>query len=71
MNEDSALESRARRVAKRIGLQARKSRWRANSIDNFGDFMIIDPVGNYVVAGARFDFTAQDVIDFCEAREAS
>jgi len=62
---EQASDSAARRAAKRVGLQARKSRWRKDSIDNFGDFMLIDPVGNYVVAGARFDYTANDVIDFC------
>jgi hypothetical protein len=56
------LEARARRAAKRIGLKARKSRWRAVSLDNHGDFMMIDPDGNWVVAGSRFDMTAEDVI---------
>jgi hypothetical protein len=70
MNEDRALESRARRAAKRIGLEACKSRC-AFSIDNLGGFMIRDPMRNFVVAGSRFEYTAQDVIDFCEAREAS
>ena len=46
-------ESQARRAAKRVGLMARKSRWRKGSIDNFGEFMIIEPRGNYVLAGAR------------------
>jgi hypothetical protein len=33
---EGALDARARRAAQRVGLVARKSRWRANSIDNFG-----------------------------------
>jgi hypothetical protein len=33
---EQALDARARRAAHRVGLVARKSRWRANSIDNYG-----------------------------------
>jgi hypothetical protein len=58
-------ESQARRAAKRVGLMARKSRWRANSIDNRGGFQIIDPVRNWIVAGEKFNCTADDVIGFC------
>ena len=58
-------ENQARRAAKRVGLMARKSRWRKGSVDNFGEFMIIEPRGNYVLAGARFDYTADDVVVFC------
>jgi len=43
---ENALEARARRAARRAGLVARKSRWRQNSIDNFGDFQLIDPERN-------------------------
>jgi hypothetical protein len=60
-----SIDARARRAAKRVGLMARRSRWRANSVDNRGGFMVIDPVRNAVVAGRRFDMTAQQVIDFC------
>jgi nitroreductase len=42
----------------------RKS-WRANSIDNLGGFQIIDPMRNWIVAAERFNFTADDVIEFC------
>jgi hypothetical protein len=51
---EKALDARARREARRVGLIARRSRWRRDSIDNFGDFMLIDLYGNYVVAGSRF-----------------
>jgi len=61
----SALESRARRAARKVDLIAKKSRWRANSIDNLGGFMLIDPYTNGVVAGARFDLTAEDVMERC------
>jgi hypothetical protein len=48
---EKALESRARRAATRIGLKAKKSRWRLGSIDNHGDFQLIDPNRNWIVAG--------------------
>ena len=66
---DSALDGRARRAAKRVGFIAKKSRY-ARSIDNCGGgFCLVDPETNLVVAGARFDLTAQQVIDFCAERK--
>jgi hypothetical protein len=62
---DATLEQRARRTAKRIGLRATKSRWRAGTVDNRGRFMLIDPHRNLVVAGERFNMTAQEVIERC------
>lgn len=61
---ESALEARARRAAHRVGLIAKKSRWRRGSIDNFGQFMLLDE--NRIVAGERFDLTPKAVIDFCD-----
>jgi len=61
----NAVEQRARRAARRVGLMAKKSRWRAGSIDNFGDFMLVDPRINGVVAGSRFDLSAEEVIEYC------
>jgi hypothetical protein len=63
--DDDALEQRARRAAKRAGLVAKKSRWRLNSIDNYGGFQIIDPYTNFVQAGVRFDLSPEQVIAFC------
>jgi hypothetical protein len=64
-DSQSALDSRARRAARRVGLVAKRSRWRAGSIDNRGEFMLIDPLTNFVVAGSRFDMTAEEVLDYC------
>ncbi len=64
------LHAAARRAAKRVGLQARKSRSRTISLDNYGGFMLVDPMRNCVVAGERFDLNAQEVIGFCEAPES-
>jgi hypothetical protein len=58
-------DSSARRAARRVGLVARKSRWRKYSIDNCGDFMLIDPQTNCPVAGSRYDLTAAEVIEYC------
>ena len=58
-------DSQARRAAKRIGLLARKSRWRRDTVDNHGGYMLIEPYHNLVVAGCRFDLTAADVVELC------
>jgi hypothetical protein len=65
MIEQEHSEAQARRAAKRVGLQARKSRWRANSIDNRGEFQVIDPMRNTIIAGEKYNFTADDVVAFC------
>ncbi len=66
---ETALEQRARRAARKAGYMARKSRWRADSIDNYGGFMLVDPYTNCVVNGARYDMSAEDVIDWCQDTE--
>lgn len=63
----TALEGKARRAAKALGLVARKSRWRAGTIDNLGGFMIVNPTLNAILAGEKFDLSAQEVIDWCLA----
>jgi hypothetical protein len=45
---------------------ARKSRKRRVTIDNFGGFALIHPHYNCIVAGERFDMSADDVVEFCE-----
>lgn len=62
---EPVLDSRARRAARRVNLEARKSRWRLGTPDNHGGFQLIDPFGNYLVAGERYDMTAEDVIEWC------
>jgi len=69
MHTESALEARARRAARRAGLVATKSRWRSGSIDNYGEFMLIEPMGNFVVAGFRYDMSAAEVIEYCTGAE--
>lgn len=50
-------DARLRRMAKRLGYTVRKSRWRLDSYDNFGGYMIVDPNSGGLMAGARFDLT--------------
>ena len=61
-----ALEAHARHAARRVGLVAHKSKWRRDSIDNRGGFMLIDPYWNFQYAGFRFDLTAAEVIEYCK-----
>ena len=67
----TAPEQRARRAAKRAGLWARKSRWRIGTVDNHGEFMLIDPFSNFVVRGERFSLTPEEVIEYCAGKLAS
>jgi hypothetical protein len=66
---DQAQDAKARRAAKRAHLVARRSRWRCDTVDNRGGFMLIDE-RNLVVAGERFDLSAEDVITFCRDRRS-
>lgn len=61
------LEARARRAARRVGLVARKSRWRSPS--NYAGFGIFDPSTNFPVYGWDYDLCAEDVIEYCTADE--
>ena len=70
-SEWSALDARARRAAKRAGLVAKKSRWRQGTIDNHGGFMLIEPYRNIVLAGARFDCSAEEVVGYCQDHAAA
>jgi len=62
---DTALESRARREAKRVDLVATKSRFRKHTTDNHGGFQLVDPCRHAVVIGSKYNLSAKDVIEFC------
>jgi len=53
---EAAREQRLRRAAKRQGYRLHRSRWRLGSIDNLGEFQIVDR-DNWIQAGIRFDMT--------------
>lgn len=65
MNVSKAMDSRARRAAKRAGLVAKRSRWRHGTVDNQGGFMVIEPRTNTVRDGVRFDMSPQEVVEYC------
>jgi hypothetical protein len=67
---EAALESRARRAARRLGFSARKSTLHRDSVDNYGEFMIVDE-HNCIVAGQRYDMTAEQVIAWCSDDEVT
>ena len=66
--DEVRLDGMARRAARRAGLCAKKTRWRAGSVDNHGGYILLEEEQNYVVAGARFDLSAEEVIKFCTER---
>lgn len=68
---DNAMDQRARKAAKRAGFVARKSRWRRDSVDNRGEYMLMDPQCNRVVGGEHFDMAASEVIEFCRTHRAA
>lgn len=62
-----ALEQRARRKAKSVGLVAIKSRKGIGSVDNLGGFRIEDAFLGTIEAGERYELTAEGVIAYCSA----
>lgn len=59
-NTDKAADSRLRSYALRNGYCLHKSRAQ-RGIDNHGQYRIVDPDMNSIVAGERFDMDAQEV----------
>jgi hypothetical protein len=68
---EAVLESRARCAAPKVGLLAIKSRWRRNTMDNYGGFQIVDPYFNRVETGSRFDMSAEEVIEYCKENQGA
>ena len=64
--EPTVLNAKVRRAAKRVGLRARKSRYRTGTTDNRGKFMLIDPYRNRILCGERFDLEPEAIIAFCK-----
>jgi hypothetical protein len=56
---EKALDNRARRAAKHAGLAIKKSRWRLDTVDNYGQYILFDPLTNGIEASARFDMSAE------------
>ena len=64
MATPARLDSKARSAARRVGLLVRRSR-RQLSIDNRGGYMVVDPYLNMILAGEKYELTAEDVLEFC------
>jgi hypothetical protein len=70
MTSVKSNESKARRLARRLGLRLIKSR-QMISMDNLGNFMLVDASRNFMVGRGRFEWMADDVIKYCRELEAS
>ena len=58
-----SIEMKARRRASRLGFFVTKSR-RGISLDNLGEFMLVDAQTRLVVGGDRFDWTVDAILDY-------
>lgn len=63
--------SNLKRRAKRVGVSFSRSNWRRDSIDNLGEYRVIDVARNCVIDGARFNADLEDVARVIEREEAS
>ena len=59
-------EKSIRRALNKAGYALHKSR-KPISIDNMGDYMVVDLLGGYVVTGSRFDLSLEEVQNWLEA----
>ena len=57
---NKSLENKLRRRLAKDGLLLKKSR-KSTSLDNFGEYMIVDSKDNAIIAGNRFDLSLEDV----------
>jgi hypothetical protein len=62
-------ESTLRGRAKRAGYVVHKSR-RAQSLDNWGDNMLVDARTNFVVLGWRFNATLEEIDEYIDGDTA-
>ncbi len=60
---EKVLENKLRRQCMSHGLAMRKSR-KKQSINNFGQYMLIELSMNNVVEGAKFDMTLEDIQEY-------
>ena len=63
-------ESRIRRLAARNGYRVVKSR-RRESVNNCGEFMLVEAESNAVVLGCRFDASVEEIESFFGEEEAT
>jgi hypothetical protein len=63
MQIEKAREGRVRRMARRRGYLVRKSR-RSVSLDNFGNYMLVESQRNLVALGSRYEAKLDDIEAF-------
>jgi hypothetical protein len=54
-------EARIRRALARLGYALQKSRARLWNLDDQGGYRVIKPNRNFIVVGARFEWTLDDI----------
>ena len=69
MSSTKNLEGKLRSRARRSGYAIRKSR-RPVSIDNFGEFMLVDVAMNLIVLGSRYDATLENIEEYLGTRDS-
>lgn len=70
-NEDKNLDSKARSAAKNQGLLLSKSRLRPSEVNHGGYQIRMGEDPGCVLAGDRFQLTAEDVLQYCRECEQS
>lgn len=70
---EKTQESRIRRLARRHGYLVRKSRARkyVPTMNDFGEYMLIEPNRNLVVLGERFNASLDDIETFFSSPKAA
>jgi len=66
--ENVRMTLRARRAADKAGLILRRARGQTHC-NNEGGFMLVDE-HNRIVAGQKYELTAEDVIAYCQTRDS-
>ena len=65
LSEKSRENKLRRRLRNEYGYLLRKSR-KLMSLDNLGEYMIVDACTNGVIRGARFDWSLDDIEQFLD-----
>jgi hypothetical protein len=65
MVSEKAADARAS-CGQAYGLNSSQSHWRRDSLDNFGEFILIEPSSNFPVARFPYSMTAEEVIEHCK-----
>jgi hypothetical protein len=67
---DKVFENRLRHRASRLGLQLQHSRAKRIHLNDLGEYRLVDPDRNWLVAGERFDYSLADIESYLDRYEA-